>query len=117
VSKFLTIQDYGAGGLRLGCVVSRNHDFTTAIRGGVCRFSSPSSMSMDIAVQMLQDRDFIRSYLSTSAALLAKQRLLAESLLDQAGIKYYASGYEVRAPHQSLANTRKETLAFSCGST
>jgi 1-aminocyclopropane-1-carboxylate synthase len=48
---------------------------------------------MDIAVKMLEDRAWIRNYLSRSIATLARQRLLAESLLNQAGIKYYARGY------------------------
>jgi 1-aminocyclopropane-1-carboxylate synthase len=91
----------------LGCVISRNTEFMTAIRGGVCRFSSPSSMSMDIAVKMLENRVWIRSYLSRSIAALARQRVLAESLLDQAGIKYYARGYA--APLlASLANPEQK---------
>lgn len=85
-------QDYGAGGLRLGCLVSRNESFIKAVRGGVCRFSSPSILSMDVATKMLEDRDFIRSFLEKSKMVLARQRALIEKLLDEAGIKHSTEG-------------------------
>ena len=48
---------------------------------------------MYIAAKMLEDREFIRSFLKKSTDALCKQRLLAESLLDQAGIEYSREGF------------------------
>jgi hypothetical protein len=66
---------------------------------------------MDIAVKMLEDRAWIRSYLARSIAALARQRLLAESLLDQAGIKFYARGYAALLL-TSLANPEQKRWSF-----
>lgn len=47
---------------------------------------------MDIATKMLEDRPFITQYLKYSVEALAKQRSLAESLLDEVGVKYSKEG-------------------------
>ena len=73
-------------------MISRNTSLTTAVRGGVCRFSSPSIFSMHIAAEMLQDRAFIRQYLERGREVLLKQRLLVEALLDEVGLEYYREG-------------------------
>ncbi|KAJ3561047.1 hypothetical protein NPX13_g9095 [Xylaria arbuscula] len=67
-------KDFAAPGTRLGCVISRNREFTDAVRA-VCRFGSPSQFSMHIAASLLQDKG-----------------LLAEALLSEAGIDFHAGG-------------------------
>ncbi|KAI0197338.1 pyridoxal phosphate-dependent transferase [Xylaria flabelliformis] len=84
-------KDFSACGLRLGCVVSQNRDFTKAMRS-ICRFSSPSLFSMEIAASLLENQDFLRSFLEKSQARLLHNRLLAESLLSQAGISFHDKG-------------------------
>ncbi|KAI3318157.1 PLP-dependent transferase [Xylariaceae sp. AK1471] len=84
-------KDFGAGGMRLGCIVSQNREFTDAVRS-VCRFSSPSQFSMEIAASFLEDQEYIRTFLETSHAGLLRNRLLAESLLSQAGIRFHDQG-------------------------
>jgi len=86
------LQDFGAGGLRLGCLISQNREFTDAARA-ICRFASPSQYSMYIASRLLEDQDYVNALLDKSNVLLAKNRLLAESLLSQAGITYHDKGY------------------------
>ncbi|KAI0405233.1 PLP-dependent transferase [Xylaria palmicola] len=68
-------KDFGAGGLRLGCMVSQNRELTDAVRA-ICRFPSPSH----------------RPFLEKSRARLLRDRLLAESLLSQAGIRFHDQG-------------------------
>lgn len=48
---------------------------------------------MEIAAKMLEDREFIRGFLSKSHTALRDSRMLAERLLDQNGIDYYKPGY------------------------
>ncbi|KAI0491165.1 PLP-dependent transferase [Xylaria cf. heliscus] len=84
-------KDFGAGGMRLGCLVSRSLDFTHAVRS-LCRFYSPSQFSMHIAASLLEDEDFIKSFFENSRARLLHNRLLAESLLSQAGIGFHDKG-------------------------
>jgi 1-aminocyclopropane-1-carboxylate synthase len=77
-------------------VISHNNAFTQAVRGGVCRFSSPSHFSMDIATKMLEDRPFITNFLQDSVEALARQRVLVEAMLDEAKIRYSKEGYVSR---------------------
>lgn len=42
---------------------------------------------------MLEDQDFIENFLRKSHSLLLRHRLLAEDLLNQAGINFYDKGY------------------------
>ncbi|EHK48023.1 hypothetical protein TRIATDRAFT_316156 [Trichoderma atroviride IMI 206040] len=84
-------KDYGAAGLRLGCLVSQNREFRNAVRA-ICRFSSPSQFSMDLAAKFLEDQNFVKQLLDKSHRVLFKIRLLAEKLLDEAGLRYEKKG-------------------------
>ncbi|KAI1098340.1 acc synthase [Jackrogersella minutella] len=84
-------KDFAAGGMRLGCVISQNDDLTKATRA-VCRFSSPSQFAMDLATKILEDQEFVARFLKKSHQLLLQARLLAEDLLNQAGIKFHKNG-------------------------
>ncbi|OGM48609.1 hypothetical protein ABOM_002012 [Aspergillus bombycis] len=75
-------KDFGAGGMRLGCVISQNED----------RFSSPSQFSMDLAAKFLEDQEFVAKFLQRSHHRLLQSRLLAEDLLSREGIGYSQKG-------------------------
>lgn len=47
---------------------------------------------MDLAAKLLEDQDFVKQLLDKSHRVLFKIRLLAEKLLDEAGIKYEKKG-------------------------
>ncbi|RMZ81566.1 hypothetical protein DV737_g2466, partial [Chaetothyriales sp. CBS 132003] len=85
-------KDYGAAGLRLGCLITHNADFASAARGLWSRFSSPSQFSMSLAADLLEDRAFLRPYLAKSLTLLSQARLVAEQALDEAGLNYHRKG-------------------------
>ncbi|KAM3071737.1 hypothetical protein ACMFMG_009607 [Clarireedia jacksonii] len=84
-------KDYTAAGLRLGCVISQNTEFSNAIRAG-CRFSSPSQLSMEIAAKFLEDQDYVKQFLTKSHREILKSRLLTEQLLTEANVLYSDKG-------------------------
>ncbi|OTB00780.1 hypothetical protein M426DRAFT_15136 [Hypoxylon sp. CI-4A] len=84
-------KDFGAAGMRLGCLVTRSNEFTQAVRS-VCCFSSPSQFSMDLAAKLLEDQAYLAKFLEKSRATLQRGRLLAEELLAQVGISYHDKG-------------------------
>lgn len=47
---------------------------------------------MDLAAKFLEDRTFVKQLLDKSHSALFKIRLLAEKLLDEAGLKYEKKG-------------------------
>ncbi|RSL58227.1 hypothetical protein CEP54_007885 [Fusarium duplospermum] len=61
-------KDYAAAGLRLGCVITQNQEFSKAVRA-ICRFSSPSQLSMDLAAKFLEDEAFVDEFLKNNAGL------------------------------------------------
>ncbi|KAK7215675.1 hypothetical protein V2G26_003678 [Clonostachys chloroleuca] len=84
-------KDYGAGGMRLGCVISQNPNFTKAVQA-VSRFASPSKFSMDLAAKFLEDRQFVHQFLQESRRMLLQGRLYAEELLKQTDIPFHNQG-------------------------
>lgn len=78
--------------MRLGCVISQNHEFNEAVRA-ICRFASPSQFSMHLAASLLEDRGYVRSLLEKSQTRLLRNRLLAESLLAEVGFDFHNDGY------------------------
>ncbi|KAI0164074.1 acc synthase [Xylariaceae sp. FL1272] len=84
-------KDFGAAGLRLGCLISKNEQLTKAARA-ICRFSSPSQFSMDLAAKILEDQSFVRTFLDKSSRCLTQARALAEELLTEINISYHKPG-------------------------
>ncbi|KAI4858763.1 acc synthase [Hypoxylon rubiginosum] len=84
-------KDFSGAGMRLGCLVSQNADFTKAARA-ICRFNSPSQLSMDLAAKLLKDQDYVARFLEKSQNLLSQARSLAEELLTEAGIQFHQKG-------------------------
>ena len=64
----------------------------TSLIFSISRFSSPSQFSMDLAAKFLEDQEFVFLFLQKSHRLLLQSRLLAEALLEQAGIGYHKKG-------------------------
>lgn len=81
-------KDFGAAGLRLGCLVTQNALLRKAVACNM-RFHNPSGMSIAIATQLLEDRDFVRSFIKTSHERLRAAREYTAQVFDDAGIKYH----------------------------
>ena len=79
------------------------------------RFSSPSEYSQALAASILEDQEFVNSFLAKSQKRLLQNRLLAECLLDRTGIEYYDKGCVSDRPFPSLLMGKPEMLAFFCG--
>lgn len=47
---------------------------------------------MDLAAKILEDQGFVDTFLHNSQTALAKNRQLAEDLLNRAGIQYHKQG-------------------------
>ncbi|KAM6511371.1 hypothetical protein FALCPG4_016376 [Fusarium falciforme] len=84
-------KDYAAAGLRLGCIITQNKEFSKAVRA-ICRFSSPSQLSMDLAAKFLEDEAFVDQFLEKSRIRLQSGRVLTNKLLNEANINYHEKG-------------------------
>ncbi|KAK6953322.1 hypothetical protein Daesc_005625 [Daldinia eschscholtzii] len=51
-----------------------------------------SKFSMDLAAKFLDDQEYVTKFLEKSQSLLLRNRLIAEELLDQAGVGYHKKG-------------------------
>lgn len=58
-------KDFGAAGLRLGCVVTRNTTMLKVVQM-TARFHNPSGASLAIVNAMLEDRDWCNTFLGSS---------------------------------------------------
>lgn len=80
-------KDFAAAGLRLGSLITRNVQLRHAVYCNM-RFHNPSGVSLAIATALLNDREFVKSFIETSRARLRDSRLYTMSVLDAASIKY-----------------------------
>ncbi|KAJ5138901.1 1-aminocyclopropane-1-carboxylate synthase 6 [Penicillium bovifimosum] len=80
-------KDFAAAGLRLGCLISRNQRLLQAALS-LSRFHWPSHVSCSIATAILEDEEFVDSFLKESRRVLREHRDLAVSALEQAGIPF-----------------------------
>ncbi|KAL4869202.1 hypothetical protein BDV12DRAFT_168462 [Aspergillus spectabilis] len=84
-------KDFAAAGLRLGCLISQNQRFLQAALS-TCRFHWPSNISCSIATAILENREFMETFLQQSRRLLRSHRDLAVQALEEAGIPYAPGG-------------------------
>ncbi|KAL3418220.1 ACC synthase [Phlyctema vagabunda] len=84
-------KDFGAAGLRLGCLITYNTNLLRATQN-IGRFHCPSEVSCAIATSILEDRLFATEFIGKSRLLLSEHYLLATQILQQAGISYYDKG-------------------------
>lgn len=84
-------KDFGAAGLRLGCLISQNKEMTKATQA-IGRFHWPSEVACSIATTILEDKKFIESYTKKSRELLSQNYAVATKILDDTGIDYVRNG-------------------------
>ncbi|KAH8705578.1 pyridoxal phosphate-dependent transferase [Talaromyces proteolyticus] len=82
-------KDFGAAGLRLGCLITQSTLLRKAVSCNM-RFHNPSGMSIAIATAILEDREFVKSFINISRQLLNEARQCTSQILDRAGIKYHS---------------------------
>ncbi|KAJ5369666.1 pyridoxal phosphate-dependent transferase [Penicillium cosmopolitanum] len=76
-----------------------------------------STKRFELFATMLEDQEFIRTFLKKSHSLLLRNRLLAEELLKQAGISFYDKGnagffiWIDLSPHLRSEDTQRDAWA------
>lgn len=81
-------KDFGANGIRLGCVISqRNPDFLHALEAN-SYFTCPSALSDLATTSVLADEGFVASYIETNKARLEARYATTKDFLEANGIPY-----------------------------
>ena len=80
-------KDLGAGGLRVGCLVSGNRELRTAMDQLVF-FHWTGIADQRVAMEILEDEEWLEGFLRLSREKLRDHSALARSMLDEKGIKY-----------------------------
>ncbi|KAF2465491.1 PLP-dependent transferase [Lindgomyces ingoldianus] len=82
-------KDFACGGLRMGVLWSQNKDLVRAT-SCINQFHWSGQIDERVAVTILEDSDWLDTFLKTSQQRLAAGNKLARQLMDEAGIKYSA---------------------------
>ena len=80
-------KDFGAAGLRLGALITKNEQLKKALLA-VVRFHSPSGVSIAIGTAMLEDREWCRSFISMSRQRIAEAYKFVTGRFREIGVHY-----------------------------
>lgn len=80
-------KDYAAGGIRIGCVYTRNSSLLRAL-SAVGIFQWSGSANEKVAILMLEDEQWLSGFLQLSRERLAAGNKLARKILDDEGVGY-----------------------------
>lgn len=80
-------KDFASGGVRLGCIYSRNKLLIRAM-GAMSQFHWIAGPSELLATLMLEDKKFMADFLALSRQRLAERNALSRKLLDELQINY-----------------------------
>ncbi|KAK5119765.1 hypothetical protein LTR85_007341 [Meristemomyces frigidus] len=104
-------KDFAAGGLRVGCLYTRNEELWRAL-SGMSVFSMSSVAGDLVATAVLEDEGWLASFFATSRQRLSERNQLARTLLDAKGVPYRRganAGFFIWAEFRRfLAGTGKE---------
>lgn len=84
-------KDFGSPGLRIGALITKNKDLKNSLIATV-RFHSTAGPSIAIATAMLEDREWTRSFLTTSRHRLSQTYKHVTSRLRELGVQYLTGG-------------------------
>jgi aspartate/methionine/tyrosine aminotransferase len=80
-------KDLASGGLRLGCLWSQNKDLISAL-SPISLFAWISNVCETIGIRMLENTDWMDSFVKKNRQTLGERAALAKSVLDEYGIAY-----------------------------
>lgn len=80
-------KDFGAAGLKLGCLITRNEELKKAVHA-VLRFHGSSGPSVAIATAMLEDRTWCRQFITTARERIGAAYQFITVRLEELGIAY-----------------------------
>lgn len=81
-------KDFGANGLRLGCIISQHNPSAQAAMVPVSKYSYASSLVEHLAATMLDDDAFMTRYLAENRQKLLEHFVLVRDWLDKNKIEY-----------------------------
>lgn len=81
-------KDNAAGGMRLGCLYTRNASLRKAL-GMTSMFHWSGNLTERLATMMLEDEKWMDDFLKSSCDKLAKRNLMVRKMFDDEGINYY----------------------------
>ena len=81
-------KDMAAGGVRIGCIHTRNRELLRAM-STVSLFHWSGNLSETMGILMLEDEKWIDGFLQLSRERLAARNKMVRGLLDEEGIKYH----------------------------
>ncbi|KAF4344539.1 1-aminocyclopropane-1-carboxylate synthase [Fusarium beomiforme] len=112
-------KDFGACGLRIGCLISQNQDYLRACEAN-SYFSCPSTLADLATERILSDDVFVDNYIKENRLRLAENYVLTTKFLESHGIPYNKgtnSGLYVWAdlfqPIRTQINARQEKTGDS----
>lgn len=80
-------KDFASGGLRLGCIYTRNEALMDAM-GAIAQFSWSGCMNETLAILMLEDEKWLSSFFKKSQTRLAERNLAVRRILEEKGVAY-----------------------------
>jgi 1-aminocyclopropane-1-carboxylate synthase len=80
-------KDLASGGLRLGCLWSQNRDLISAL-SPITLFAWISNLCETIGVAMLENTDWMQSFIKKNQQILGERATLAKSVLDEYDIPH-----------------------------
>lgn len=80
-------KDFAAGGLRLGCIHSRNTAVMNCI-GAITQFSWSGPLNQLLAAEMLEDEEWLEQFFDKSRRELQRKNQMCRDVLQEHGIEY-----------------------------
>ena len=81
-------KDTAAGGIRIGCIYSRNEELLRAM-SILSVFHWSGNVNEQLAILMLEDEMWMDNFLEASRERLATRNRMMRKMLDDEGIKYF----------------------------
>jgi len=80
-------KDFGAGGLRLGCIYIRNKELMQAMEA-ITPFHWSGALNDGVAASMLEDEEWMSNFLAKSRSALADHNKLTRRILEEHKVEY-----------------------------
>lgn len=85
-------KDFGAAGLRIGVLATRNEQLKSAVDAVADRFHGVAGPSIALGVRLLGDREWVHDFIALSRERIAEQYAFTTSRLRDMNIKYFEGG-------------------------
>lgn len=80
-------KDFGAGGIRLGCMYIRNKELMQAMEA-ITQFHWSGALNDGVAASMLEDEEWMTNFFDKSRSALADHNKITRQILDEHNVEY-----------------------------